>query len=125
MNQTATLSPSHEERLIDFKETAHLLGDISERSVRRLIARGDLPQPVKVLSAPRLYRSEVFAYLEKLKAIFPSTLPTSALPASGLKRSCGKSSLNLWASCHRRPSARPRKRLWTSIWRISLLISKP
>ena len=33
MNQTATLSPSHEERLIDFKETAHLLGDISERSV--------------------------------------------------------------------------------------------
>ena len=28
MNQTATLSPSHEERLIDFKETAHLLGDI-------------------------------------------------------------------------------------------------
>jgi predicted DNA-binding transcriptional regulator AlpA len=68
MNQTATLSPSHEERLIDFKETAHLLGDISERSVRRLIARGDLPQPVKVLSAPRIYRSEVFAYLEKLKA---------------------------------------------------------
>jgi hypothetical protein len=39
MNQTATLSPSHEERLIDFKETAHLLGDISERSVRRLISR--------------------------------------------------------------------------------------
>jgi hypothetical protein len=39
MNQTATLSPSHEERLIEFKETAHLLGDISERSVRRLISR--------------------------------------------------------------------------------------
>ncbi len=58
---------TQEDRLIDFKETAHLLGDISERSVRRLIARGDLPQPVKVLSAPRLYRSEVFAYLEKLK----------------------------------------------------------
>jgi predicted DNA-binding transcriptional regulator AlpA len=58
---------SQDDRLIDFKETAHLLGDISERSVRRLIARGDLPQPVKVLSAPRLYRSEVFAYLEKLK----------------------------------------------------------
>jgi predicted DNA-binding transcriptional regulator AlpA len=58
---------SQDDRLIDFKEIAHLLGDISERSVRRLIARGDLPQPVKVLSAPRLYRSEVFAYLEKLK----------------------------------------------------------
>jgi predicted DNA-binding transcriptional regulator AlpA len=59
---------TQEDRLIDFKETAHLLGDISERSVRRLISRGDLPQPVKVLSAPRLYRSEVFAYLEKLKS---------------------------------------------------------
>jgi predicted DNA-binding transcriptional regulator AlpA len=59
---------SQDDRLIDFKEIAHLLGDISERSVRRLIARGDLPQPVKVLSAPRLYRSEVFAYLEKLKS---------------------------------------------------------
>jgi predicted DNA-binding transcriptional regulator AlpA len=58
---------SQDDRLVDFKETAHLLGNISERSVRRLIARGDLPQPVKVLSAPRLYRSEVFAYLEKLR----------------------------------------------------------
>ena len=53
--------------LIDFKETAHLLGDISERSVRRLIASGQLPQPVKVLSAPRLYHSEVKAYSERLK----------------------------------------------------------
>ena len=67
MNLIATAPSSQEDRLIDFKETAHLLGDISERSVRRLIARGELPQPVKVLSAPRLYRSEVLAYLEKLK----------------------------------------------------------
>jgi predicted DNA-binding transcriptional regulator AlpA len=65
MNTTTTPS---EDRLIDFKEVAHLLGDISERSVRRLIARGDLPQPVKILSAPKLYQSDVFAYLEKLKA---------------------------------------------------------
>jgi predicted DNA-binding transcriptional regulator AlpA len=64
---TATTRSAQEDRLIDFKETAHLLGDVSERSVRRLIARGDLPQPVKALSAPRLYRSEVFAYLENLK----------------------------------------------------------
>jgi predicted DNA-binding transcriptional regulator AlpA len=35
--------------------------------VRRLIARGDLPNPIKILSTPRLYRSEVLAYLEKLK----------------------------------------------------------
>ena len=62
---------SQDDRLIDFKETAHLLGDISERSVRRLIARGELPPPVKVLSAPRLYRSEVLAYLQMLKAKRP------------------------------------------------------
>lgn len=55
-----------------FKETAHLLGDISERSVRRLIASGELPQPVKVPSAPRLYHSEVKAYLERLKNKRPS-----------------------------------------------------
>lgn len=59
--------PSKEDRLIDFKEVAHLLGGISERSVRRLIASGDLPQPVKVLSAPKLYYSDVLAYLNKLK----------------------------------------------------------
>jgi|GEM_PF-6985120 predicted DNA-binding transcriptional regulator AlpA len=62
-----TVLPSQEDRLIDFKEVAHLLGDVSERSVRRLIARGDLPRPVKVLSSPRLYHSDVWAYLERLK----------------------------------------------------------
>jgi predicted DNA-binding transcriptional regulator AlpA len=58
---------SQDDRLIDFKETAHLLGDTSERSVRRLIASGELPQPVKVLSAPRLDHSEegVFGAFEK------------------------------------------------------------
>jgi predicted DNA-binding transcriptional regulator AlpA len=63
---------SQDDRLIDFQETAHLLGDISERSVRRLIVSGELPQPVKVLSAPRLYQSEVKAYLERLKNKRPS-----------------------------------------------------
>ena len=63
----ATVLPSQEDRLIDFKEVAHLFGDVSERSVRRLIARGDLPRPVKVLSSPRLYHSDVRAYLERLK----------------------------------------------------------
>jgi predicted DNA-binding transcriptional regulator AlpA len=66
-----SLPSSQDDRLIDFKETAHLLGDISERSVRRLIARGELPPPVKVLSAPRLYRSEVLAYLQTLKGKRP------------------------------------------------------
>ena len=52
---------------MDLEEVAEMLGNISTRSVRRLIARGDLPQPVKVLSSPRLYHSDVVAYLDGLK----------------------------------------------------------
>ena len=67
---TQTLShptKAEEDRLMDLEEVAEKLGNISTRSVRRLIARGDLPKPVKVLSSPRLYHSDVIAYLEKLK----------------------------------------------------------
>jgi predicted DNA-binding transcriptional regulator AlpA len=60
-------NPPKEDRLMDLEEVAEKLGNISTRSVRRLIARGDLPQPVKVLSSPRLYHSDVVAYLEGLK----------------------------------------------------------
>jgi predicted DNA-binding transcriptional regulator AlpA len=56
-----------EDQLLDLAEVAEVLGHISTRSVRRLIARGDLPQPIKILSTPRLYFSEVMAYLERLK----------------------------------------------------------
>ena len=56
-----------EDRLIDFEEVARMLGDISERSVRRLISKGELPQPVKVLSSPKLYLSDVLAYFGRLK----------------------------------------------------------
>ena len=52
---------------MDLEEVAEKLGNISTRSVRRLIAKGDLPKPVKVLSSPRLYHADVTAYLEKLK----------------------------------------------------------
>ena len=45
MRTSNSLPSSQDDRLIDFKETAHLLGDISERSVRRLIASGKLPPP--------------------------------------------------------------------------------
>ena len=64
-----TISPplKAEDRLMDLEEVAEQLGNISTRSVRRLIARGDLPKPVKVLSSPRLYHSDVTAYLERLK----------------------------------------------------------
>jgi hypothetical protein len=58
--------------LIDFKETAHSLGDFSERSARRLIAGGELPQPARVLSASRLCHSKGKAYLERLKNKRPS-----------------------------------------------------
>jgi len=64
-----TISPpeKQEDRLMDLEEVAEKLGNISTRSVRRLIAKGDLPKPVKVLSSPRLYHSDVTAYLDKLK----------------------------------------------------------
>jgi predicted DNA-binding transcriptional regulator AlpA len=64
-----TISPpqKEEDQLMDLEEVAEKLGHISTRSVRRLIARGDLPKPVKVLSSPKLYHSDVTAYLERLK----------------------------------------------------------
>ncbi len=65
-----TLTPAKQdeaERLMDLDEVAQMLGNISTRSVRRLIARGDLPKPVKVLSSPRLYHSDILTYLERLK----------------------------------------------------------
>jgi predicted DNA-binding transcriptional regulator AlpA len=68
MAANSPLPPLKEEdRLMDLEEVAEQLGHISTRSVRRLIARGDLPQPVKVLSSPRLYHSDVVAYLDGLK----------------------------------------------------------
>jgi predicted DNA-binding transcriptional regulator AlpA len=68
--QSTTITPPNspkEDRLMDLEEVAEKLGNISTRSVRRLIARGDLPQAVKVLSSPRLYHSDIVAYLERLK----------------------------------------------------------
>jgi predicted DNA-binding transcriptional regulator AlpA len=67
-NDTLSGAGTEEDRLVDFEEVARILGGISERSVRRLIAKAELPQPVKVLSSPRLYLSDVAAYLERLKA---------------------------------------------------------
>ena len=67
-NDTPSGAGTDEDRLVDFEEVARILGGISQRSVRRLIAKAELPQPVKVLSSPRLYMSDVAAYLERLKA---------------------------------------------------------
>ncbi len=67
-NSTIQSAGTEEDRLVDFEEVARILGGISQRSVRRLIAKADLPQPVKVLSSPKLYMSDVATYLERLKA---------------------------------------------------------
>jgi predicted DNA-binding transcriptional regulator AlpA len=67
MPTVITPTKIEEDRLMDLEEVAEKLGNISTRSVRRLIARGDLPKPVKVLSSPRLYHSDVVTYLERLK----------------------------------------------------------
>ncbi len=66
-NDPINLPNKDDERLMDLEEVAVKLGNISTRSVRRLIAKGDLPNAVKVLSSPRLYHSDVVSYLERLK----------------------------------------------------------
>ena len=69
MQRTAFIPPrtDGDDPLMTLDEVAEKLGGISTRSVRRLIARGDLPKPIKILSTPRLYRSEILAYLERQK----------------------------------------------------------
>ncbi len=64
---TTAPTPETEDRLMSLEEVAEKLGGISTRSVRRLIAKGDLPEPVKVLASPRLYHSDVMTYLDNLK----------------------------------------------------------
>jgi predicted DNA-binding transcriptional regulator AlpA len=56
------------DQLISLKEVGRMLGGVSEKSVRRLIASGALPQPLKVLSIPTEAKSDVLAYIETLKA---------------------------------------------------------
>ena len=55
------------DELLPLAEVARLLGNISEKSVKRIIARGQLPQPVRPVRKPMLPASEVSAYIEKLK----------------------------------------------------------
>jgi len=77
MTAILTTNSTPIERLLDLDEVAKLLGGISTRSVRRLIAQGDLPRPVKVLSSPRLYQSDVADYLERFdKATAPRPAPS-------------------------------------------------
>jgi predicted DNA-binding transcriptional regulator AlpA len=57
-----------DDELVTLEEAGRMLSGVSERSVRRLIASSELPQPLKVLSVPTLAKSDVLAYIERLKA---------------------------------------------------------
>jgi len=54
------------ERLITLDKVAELLS-VTKRTVYRLIAKGDLPQPLKVGHSVRLSVSDVAEYFERLK----------------------------------------------------------
>lgn len=55
------------DRLMKVDEVAFMLG-VSSRSVWRLIARKNLPDPVKVGRCVRLPLSDVRAYVDKIKS---------------------------------------------------------
>ena len=55
------------EQLITIRECADRIS-ISVRELYRLISKGELPQPVKLGRASRLFESDIDAYLDKLKA---------------------------------------------------------
>lgn len=55
------------ERLVSLIETAQMLGGVSVKTVRRMIAAGVLPPTVKVMSCSTLPLSEVLGCIERLK----------------------------------------------------------
>jgi excisionase family DNA binding protein len=56
-----------DERLIPLDSAADRLS-ISLRKLYRLIAERELPQPIKVGRASRLFESDIQTYLERLKS---------------------------------------------------------
>jgi predicted DNA-binding transcriptional regulator AlpA len=61
------MNGSNQELLISLEEVGRILGGISTKTVRRRIAEGVLPQPVKEGKFSRLFYSDVVAVIEKLK----------------------------------------------------------
>lgn len=55
-----------EERLLKLEEVAGILG-VCRRTVERLIARQQLPVPVRIGRISRIPASDVAAYIEQLK----------------------------------------------------------
>ncbi|MEY2501566.1 MAG: Helix-turn-helix domain [Verrucomicrobiota bacterium] len=56
------------DRLVCFKEAAEMLGRISVRTIRRMIAARRLPEPVYVGKKPMFVLSELQAVIEALKS---------------------------------------------------------
>ncbi len=55
------------DRLVPLRVVAEMLGSISVKTVRRMIAAGALPEPVYVGRTPMLFLSEVVAAIERLR----------------------------------------------------------
>lgn len=65
--QQASAALGHEPMLVDFDRAGVLL-DVSGRTVRRLVAMGELPEPVKVRGSSRLLVEDIKAYVARLTA---------------------------------------------------------
>ena len=61
------MSELNGESLISLREAGRMLGGISTKTVRRRIAEGILPQPIKEGKFSRLFRSDVIRHIEELK----------------------------------------------------------
>ncbi|MDD4870965.1 MAG: helix-turn-helix domain-containing protein [Kiritimatiellae bacterium] len=63
--KVVSLAGWRDKLLLSFDEVAILL-DVSSRTVRRLIASGELPEPVKVRKASRIRVQDVNTYLDRI-----------------------------------------------------------
>jgi predicted DNA-binding transcriptional regulator AlpA len=61
------MSEFNGESLISLEEAGQMLGGISEKTVRRRIAEGLLPKPVKEGKFSRFLRSDIVRRIEQLK----------------------------------------------------------
>lgn len=56
-----------DDSLISFAEAGRLLGGVCEKTVRRRIAAGELPKPIREGKFSRLFRSDILKRIEDLK----------------------------------------------------------
>jgi predicted DNA-binding transcriptional regulator AlpA len=55
------------DRLISYSEVGRMLGGRSVKTVRRMVAAGELPKPVYLGRTPMLFLSDIVVYIETLK----------------------------------------------------------